>query len=285
MFLDGTLGGGGHTEAILERGDRAEVIGVDRDPDAVRAAGNRLARFGARFRAVRANFADAVPAAEIPPGSLAGALLDLGVSSHQIDVDDRGFTFRPGAPLDMRMAGATAGEATAAELLETLSERELAELFWRWGEERRSRRLARLLVEARERESLRTSDQLVDVIGRALGPASGPADRARIFQALRMAVNAEAAALEQALPRLRNALAPGGILAVLSYHSLEDRLVKHTFRDWSQRCSCPPALPICCCGGTAAGTLLTRKPVSASPEEVAANPRARSARLRGWRRA
>ena len=281
-FLDGTLGGGGHAEALLERGPEATLIGVDRDPDALAEAGRRLARFGDRFRPVRANFADAVEAAGVENGSLAGVLLDLGISSHQIDRDARGFTFRPGAPLDMRMAQATAGEPTAADLLNTLEEGDLADVFYRYGEERRSRKLARIVVEMRAEAPFETSDQLLRAIDRALGPRTEAADRARIFQALRIAVNREIEALEQALERFRTALAPGGVFAVLSYHSLEDRLVKNAFRDWSLDCVCPPGLPVCRCRGRALGTVLTRKPLSASDDEVRANPRARSARLRGW---
>ena len=284
-FLDGTLGGGGHAEALLERGPQAVLYGVDRDPDALAEAGGRLARFGGRFRPVRANFADALEAAGIGAGTLDGVLLDLGISSHQIDVDARGFTFRPGAPLDMRMGQGSAGEPTAAELLNTLDEGELADVFYHYGEERRSRRLARVVAEMREAEPFETSDQLQRAIDRALGARTETADRARIFQALRIAVNGEIAALERALERFRDALAPGGVFAVMSYHSLEDRLVKNAFRDWSRDCVCPPGLPVCRCRGRALGTLLTRKPVGASPEETAANPRARSARLRGWRAA
>ncbi|MDQ3556241.1 MAG: 16S rRNA (cytosine(1402)-N(4))-methyltransferase RsmH [Gemmatimonadota bacterium] len=285
IFLDGTLGGGGHAEAVLEHDPEARLVGVDRDPEALREAADRLARYGERFRVVRANFADAVGAAGIAPDTLAGALLDLGISSHQIDEADRGFTFRPGARLDMRMEGGTSSALSAAELLNTLPEAELADLFWRWGEERRSRRLARVLVEMREREAIETSDQLVAALKRSLGPRTEVGDRARIFQALRIAVNDEIGALQTALPLVRDVLAPGGVFVVLSYHSLEDRVVKNSFRDWSQRCTCPVALPVCVCGGVAAGTLLTRKPISAGADEVAANPRARSARLRAWRRA
>ena len=284
-FLDGTLGGGGHAEALLERGPSAVLYGVDRDPDALAEAATRLARFGGRFRPVRANFADALETAGIADGTLDGVLLDLGISSHQIDVDARGFTFRPGAPLDMRMGQGTADEPTAADLLNTMEDEELANVFYRYGEERRSRKLARIVVEMREAEPFATSDQLQRAIDRALGARTEIADRARIFQALRIAVNGEIDALERALERFRDALAPGGVFAVMSYHSLEDRLVKNAFRDWSQECVCPPGLPICRCRGRALGTTLTRKPVSASPEETAANPRARSARLRGWRSA
>jgi 16S rRNA (cytosine1402-N4)-methyltransferase len=284
-YLDGTLGGGGHAEALLERGPAARLIGVDRDPDALAEAGTRLSRFGDRVRLVRANFADAPVAAAIAHGSLAGVLLDLGISSHQIDADDRGFTFRPGAPLDMRMAGASAGEPTAAELLNALDETELANVFYRYGEEKRSRRLARVVAEMRAREPFARSEQLVEAIDRALGPRTDAGDRARIFQALRIAVNHEIDALQRALEGYREALGSGGVFAVLSYHSLEDRLVKNAFRDWSQRCVCPPGLPVCACRGEPLGETLTRRSVTATEDEVRRNVRARSARLRAWRRA
>jgi len=284
VFLDGTLGGGGHAQALLERGPAARLVGVDRDPDALAEAGRRLARFGERARLVRATYAEAVDAAQIAEGTLEGVLLDLGISSHQIDEPARGFTFRPGAPLDMRMGQATAGEASAAELLNTLAEAELADVFYRYGEEKRSRRLARVIVQMREEAPFDSSDRLVQAVEKAL-PRADAGDRARIFQALRIAVNAEIEQLQDALPRLRDALAPGGVFAVLSYHSLEDRLVKNAFRDWSRACTCPPGLPICACGGVAQGETLTRRSVTASDDEVARNVRARSARLRAWRRA
>ncbi|HEX6926142.1 MAG TPA: 16S rRNA (cytosine(1402)-N(4))-methyltransferase RsmH [Longimicrobiaceae bacterium] len=284
LFLDGTVGGGGHAEALLTRGPEARLIGVDRDPDAIAAASRRLERFGDRVRLVSAVYADAVAAAGIAPGSLQGALLDLGVSSHQVDEEARGFTFRAGAPLDMRMAAASRGEETAADLLARLSEEELANIFFRYGEERRARRLARTIVEMREREPLTRSEHLVEAIERSLIRPTAQ-DRARIFQALRIAVNKEIEGLERALPSLRDALASGGAFVVLSYHSLEDRLVKESFREWSRDCVCPPQLPVCVCGGKAMGKLITRKPIVASREEVERNPRARSVRLRAWRRA
>lgn len=284
VYLDGTLGGGGHAEALLERAPAARLIAVDRDPDARRVAGERLARFGERVRIVAANYADAVAAAGVGEGELAGALLDLGISSHQIDADPRGFTFRAGAPLDMRMGQGSEGEASAAELLNELDEAELANIFYRYGEEKRSRALAREVARMRSERPLATSDDLVAAVERVLHRPTVQ-DRARIFQALRIAVNREIEGLEAALPRLRDALEPGGVLVVLSYHSLEDRLVKDLFREWSRACVCPPQLPICRCRGAALGETLTRKPVSAGEAEVAGNPRARSARLRAWRRA
>lgn len=283
LYLDGTLGGGGHAEALLRRGPEARLIGVDRDPEAIAEAGRRLAPYQDRVRLVQASFAEAVTAAEIDPGSLAGALLDLGISSHQIDETSRGFTFRPGAPLDMRMAGASRSEETAADLLSRLDEGELANLFYRYGEERRSRRLARIITEMRAEAPLTSSDHLVEAIDRALVRPTAQ-DRARIFQALRIAVNGELEALETALPAIREALAPGGIMVVLAYHSLEDRMVKDRFREWSRDCVCPPQLPTCICGGVAAGKSVTRKPIMAGDEELERNPRSRSVRLRAWRR-
>ncbi len=198
-FLDGTLGGGGHAQALLERGPEARLIGVDRDPDALAEAGRRLSRFGDRVRLVASTYADAVEAAGIGAGTLDGVLLDLGISSHQIDESARGFTFRQGAPLDMRMGQESAGEPSAADLLNTLSEEELASVFFRYGEEKRSRMLARVVVEMRGRAPFETSDHLLEAIGRAM-PRSDAADRARIFQALRIAVNGEIEKVEAALP-------------------------------------------------------------------------------------
>lgn len=284
VYLDGTLGGGGHAAALLDRAPGARLIAVDRDPDALREAGARLAPYGDRLRLVRANFSDALEEAGVAVDTLSGVLLDLGISSHQIDVDARGFTFRPGAPLDMRMAQGEGGEETAADLLNSLPEEELANLFYRYGEEKRSRRLARVIVEARAREPFETSEQLLAAIERVI-PRPSAQDRARLFQALRIAVNRELEALERALPRFRDALAPGGVMVVLAYHSLEDRLVKDQFREWSQACVCPPQMPVCRCRGRPLGGTLTRKPVFAAEAEVERNPRARSARLRAWRKA
>jgi 16S rRNA (cytosine1402-N4)-methyltransferase len=281
LYFDGTLGGGGHSAAILEASTTARVIGVDQDAEALEVAGRRLAGFGERARVVRANFADAAESLE---ESLAGALLDLGVSSHQIDEAGRGFSFRPGTLLDMRMR-VEPGRATAADLLNELSESELADVFYRYGEERGSRRLAGRVVARRGGGPYRTSDDLNEVLDGFYGPRITVQDRARIYQALRIAVNDELGVLERALPALREALEGEGVFVVLSYHSLEDRLVKDAFREWSRACVCPPELPVCRCRGRALGEALTRKPVMADEAEVAANPRSRSARLRAWRKA
>ncbi|HET7228500.1 MAG TPA: 16S rRNA (cytosine(1402)-N(4))-methyltransferase RsmH [Longimicrobium sp.] len=284
VFLDGTLGGGGHAEALLERGPQARLIGVDRDPDALTEAGKRLERFGDRVRLVKSPFGEAVEAAGVEEGTLDGVLLDLGISSHQIDEAARGFTFRPGAPLDMRMTQATASEPSAADLLNEMDEAGLATVFWKYGEEKRSRMLARVITEMRARRPFAVSDDLAEAVGRAM-PRSDAGDLARIFQALRIAVNGEIEQLETALSKFRDALAPGGVFAILSYHSLEDRLVKNAFRDWSRACTCPPGLPVCVCGGVPRGETLARKAVTASQVEIERNVRARSARLRAWRHA
>jgi 16S rRNA (cytosine1402-N4)-methyltransferase len=286
LYFDGTLGGGGHTEALLEANPQARVISIDQDPEAIKVAARRLDRFGDRVKLVQANFADAADWLTEP---LAGALLDLGISSHQIDDSARGFSFRHGTPLDMRMNTANreprSAIPTAADLLNTLSEEELADIFYYFGEERRSRRLAAEVAKARRSSPLRTSDDLVAVMHRALGSRLEAQDKARIFQALRIAVNDELSVLDRALPTLRDRLAPGGVLVVLAYHSLEDRRVKEAFREWSRDCICPPDLPVCRCRGKALGELLTRKAVQASEEEIADNPRARSVRLRAFRKA
>lgn len=282
--LDGTLGGGGHSHALLDAGV-AHVVGIDRDPEALRAARERLAGAAAdgRFVSYQGNYSalDAVP--ELNGVKFDGILLDLGISSHQIDDTERGFTFREGAPLDMRMG--EDAEQSAAELLAEGSEGELARIFRDYGDEPRAGRLAREIVRRRENRPLLTSDDLVGAIRGALGPRTGPADFARLFQALRIAVNDELAGIERALPELRERLAPGGVLAIIAYHSGEDRLVKHAFREWSAACVCPPKQPVCTCRGRPLGRTLTRKAVLASDREIANNPRARSAHLRAWQNA
>ncbi len=284
--LDGTLGGGGHALALLEAGVR--VTGIDRDPQAVAASRERLAAFktAGRFRAVAANYADLDDVAALADARFNGILLDLGVSSHQLDDLARGFSFREGAALDMRMEGHDGGP-DAASLLQEADERTLTHIFRDYADEPRAHRLAREIVRRRERRPFTTSDDLVDAIRAALGapPRTSPSVFARLFQAVRIAVNDELGGLERALPSLRDRLTPGGVMAVIAYHSGEDRIVKNAFRAWSAACTCPPRQPICTCGGKALGTTLTRKAVAASDAEVEANPRARSAHLRAWQSA
>lgn len=282
-ILDGTLGGGGHSAALLALG--AQVTGVDRDPNAIREASTRLAEFVAagKFRAVESNFADAAAAPALAGETFDGVLLDLGVSSHQFDDATRGFSFREGAPLDMRMAGGS--EMTAADFLNESDEGDLTAAFKTYADEPRGARIAREIVRRRGNRAFATSDDLVGAIRAVLGPRSGPPDFARIFQAVRIAVNDEIGSLEQALPALRDRLAPSGVIAVITYHSGEDRLVKHAFREWSVSCICPPRQPICTCGGDRAlGSVVTRKAVTAAADEIVRNARARSAKLRAWRR-
>jgi len=210
-------------------------------------------------------------------------LLDLGVSSHQVDADERGFTFRPGAPLDMRMEGVGStehGAVTARDVLNSWPVDRLAAVFTDYADERRGRALAREIVRRRLSAPFAISDDFVNAIRAVLGPRSGPPDFARLFQALRIAVNAELESLSAALPALRDALVPGGRLGVITYHSGEDRIVKHQFREWARECICPPRQPVCTCRGRALGRVLTKKPIVPDPAEITANPRARSAQFR-----
>lgn len=292
--LDGTLGGGGHSLALLESG--ADVTGLDQDPDAIATARERLAKFetAGKFRAIQSNFADVDKVTELNAVEFDGVLLDLGVSSHQFDDESRGFSFREGALLDMRMSSGRqaaddgrqrdGGGQTAAELLNSADEEDLKVIFKDFGDEPKGGRIAREVVRRRGNRPFVTSDDFVGAIRAVLGPRSGPGDFARLFQAMRIAVNGELDALTRALPALRDRLAPAGVIAVIAYHSGEDRIVKHAFREWSRSCICPPKQMVCNCRGRALGELLTRKAVNATPEETARNTRARSAHLRAWRK-
>jgi len=277
--VDATLGGGGHAALLRDAG--AAVLGIDRDPAAIAAARARLGTDGMQY--LEASYASAAALIAIRNFRPDRILLDLGVSSHQIDIDERGFTFRPGAPLDMRMTPNEAtGGPTARDLLNSWPVDRLADLFHEYGDERRARPLAKEIVRRRLSVPFAVSDDFVNAIRAVLGPRSGPSDFARLFQALRIAVNDELAGLESALPKLRDALEPGGRLGVITYHSGEDRLVKHAFREWSRDCICPPRQPVCTCRGRALGHRLTKKPIVPSPDEIAANPRARSAQFRAF---
>jgi 16S rRNA (cytosine1402-N4)-methyltransferase len=280
--LDCTLGGGGHSEALLNEGKK--VTGIDRDPVAIDEATKRLASFvdAGRFRAIQGNFAYIDRMSELTGLHFDGILADLGVSSRQIDDQERGFSFREGARLDMRMEGS--GES-AADYLNSASTEDLSTVLRDYGDEPKARRMAAEIVRRRGNREFRTSDDLVGAIRGVLGSRSGPGDFARIFQAIRIAVNDEIRSLESALPKLRDRLAPGGTIVVMSYHSGEDRVVKNEFRDWSRSCICPPEQLQCNCRGKALGKVLTKKAISAGDAEVSRNPRARSARLRAWRSA
>ena len=276
--VDATLGDGGHAQALRRGG--AALLGIDRDPGAIARARARLGDDGVEYLESPYAAAEALSAvARFGPDFI---LLDLGVSSRQLDEESRGFTFRPGAALDMRMSAAG---PTAADLLNAAPEAELARVFFEYGDERRSRRLAQEVVRRRARAPFAASDDLVTAIRAVLGPRSGPGDFARHFQAVRIAVNDELGGLALALPAFRDALAPGGALAVISYHSGEDRLVKHAYREWERDCICPPRQPVCTCEARSSGRAEPRRAIAPADDEVAANPRARSARLRIFRKA
>jgi 16S rRNA (cytosine1402-N4)-methyltransferase len=271
--VDATLGDGGHAEAL--RGLGVEVLGIDRDPAAIAVSRRRLGDEGMRY--LRAPYSAPAALAAVAAFRPEFILLDLGVSSRQLDEADRGFTFRPNAPLDMRMGDAG---PTAAAFLNSAAEAELARVFYEYGDERQSRRLAREIVRRRGNQPFAISDDLVNAVRATLGPRAGPSEFARLFQALRIAVNDELSGLAVALPAFRDALVAGGRLAVITYHSGEDRLVKLAFREWAAACICPPQQPVCTCRGRPLGRLVPRKPIVPDPDEVAANPRARSAHLR-----
>ena len=284
VYVDGTLGGAGHAGLVLAASaPEGRLIGFDRDAEAIAVATQRLAQFGDRVRIFQRNFSSiAATLAEIGVDGIDGFVLDLGVSSHQLDREERGFSFQADAPLDMRMDRGS-GES-AADLVNTLPEGELHRIIAEYGEERWAKRIASFIVKAREERPIETTLQLVDVVKGAIPKAKWeerlhPATRT--FQALRIAVNEELKSLEEGLADLMKLLRPGGRGAVISFHSLEDRIVKEAFREASSGCTCPKELPICVCNRVPQFRLLTRKAVKAGDAELKANPRSRSARLRG----
>ncbi|MGA7616328.1 MAG: 16S rRNA (cytosine(1402)-N(4))-methyltransferase RsmH [Thermoanaerobaculia bacterium] len=285
--VDATVGLGGHAEALLKSWPRIRLLGIDRDPDALAIATRRLEIFGDRVTLVRGRHEKLIEILKDHGITEIDALLaDLGVSSLQFDEASRGFSFRAEGPLDMRMG--QEGES-AADVVNRLDETDLADLIWRWGEEPMSRRIARAIVAARAEERIETTMRLAEIVrsvkrrgaGRGRGAARERIDPATLtFQALRIAVNEELVGLESFVENAVEAISPGGRIAVISFHSLEDRIVKRTFRRLEGECICPPRIPLCRCGAVKKVNVLTRKPVEAGAEETASNPRARSARLR-----
>ncbi|WP_243370072.1 16S rRNA (cytosine(1402)-N(4))-methyltransferase RsmH [Geotalea sp. SG265] len=283
IYVDGTLGGAGHASLILNASaPDGRLIGFDQDAEALAAAGERLAPYGTRVTLVGRNFARmADTLAEMGIEEIDGFLLDVGVSSHQLDTAKRGFSFQHDAPLDMRMN--LAAETTAADLVNTLAEEELAKVIREYGEERWAKRIAAFIARRREEAPIETTLQLVDVIKGAI-PKGAWEERlhpaTRTFQALRIAVNDELGSLEKGLADGVKLLKKGGRGVVISFHSLEDRIAKTTFRSLAQGCRCPRELPRCVCGNVPKVKVLTGKPVVATDTEIATNPRSRSARLR-----
>ena len=281
-LVDGTLGLGGHTEALLQADATVQVIGVDRDAEALALATERLAAFGPRFRTVHGNFRqlgeylDALGIQVVD-----GLLLDIGVSSLQLDTEERGFSFRRDGPLDMRM-NRQASE-TAADWVHRATESQLTDVIYRFGEERYGRKIARAIIRARESGRIESTGQLADIVRKAV-PAKYDHRRldpaTRTFQAIRMYLNDELGSLEAGLAIGFERLAVGGTFVVISFHSLEDRIVKQFFREKAQSCVCPPKMPECVCGKEIEAEILTKRPLTATPEELATNPRSRSAKLR-----
>lgn len=283
VYVDGTLGGGGHSFQIASRlGENGRLIGIDQDEAAIEAAGKRLASFGERVVIVRNNYrrmGEVLNSLKFQGAD--GILLDLGVSSYQLDTAERGFSYNEDAPLDMRMDRRK--EKTAKDIVNSYSEEELIRIFKEYGEERFARRIAGNIVRSREKKEIETTLELVDLI-RASIPAknrlTGGHPAKRVFQAVRIELNEELLVLEEALSSMIDFLNPGGRLAIITFHSLEDRMVKEVFKRWENPCICPPSLPFCACGRKPLGRQIGRKPLVAKEEELMENKRAKSAKLR-----
>lgn len=287
VYADCTVGGGGHSLEIVKRIlPDGRLIGIDRDDEALQTASERLSEYSDNVVLAKGNFAELEGIAwRLNLDELDGILLDLGVSSHQLDAAERGFSFRHDAPLDMRMD--TSQAVTAQEIVNSFSERRLAELIKEYGEERWAKRIAKFIVERRMHRPIRTTRELSEIVTAAI-PAGARSEQihpsTRTFMALRIAVNRELESLRTGLDAAVKLLAKGGRVVVISYHSLEDRIVKETFVRHAGKCTCPPGFPVCVCGAEKRIQILTRRPIGPSREEIHANPRARSARLRAAER-
>jgi 16S rRNA (cytosine1402-N4)-methyltransferase len=279
-YIDATLGFGGHSEAILKKtSPGGRLLGIDQDDEALNSASERLAGFGERFSSKHGNFSEL---SNLLPGFpiTGGILADIGVSSVQFDEMDRGFSFK-GGPLDMRMD--KSAELSAYEIVNKWSEEKLAKIISEYGEERFSSRIARQITETREQKYIETTDELAEIIANAIPRRFWPRGinpATKTFQAIRIAVNDELGALKRFLPQAVDALEPGARLAIISFHSLEDRIVKDYFRERANPCTCPPQFPKCVCGKVGDIRLITKKPITATDKEIEDNPRSRSAKLR-----
>lgn len=282
IYVDGTLGGGGHSFGILSENNTCSLIGIDQDKDAVRAAGERLAPFGGRVTIVNSNFCrikDILKERNVE--KIDGAVLDLGVSSYQLDNASRGFSYMHDAPLDMRMN--PDASLSAMEVVNSYSAERLTKIFFDYGEEKWSKRIAEFIVREREQSAIETTGRLVEIIKAAIPQRArmeGGHPAKRVFQAIRIEVNGELKILEQSLKDFAEVLSPGGRLAVITFHSLEDRIVKNTFRTLGEGCTCPKDFPVCVCGKKPEVRVITRKPVLPTEDEINGNPRSKSAKLR-----
>lgn len=278
IYIDGTAGGAGHSKEIAKRLKNGLLLALDQDPDAVKVATERLKEMPAKV--IKSNFSDMdIVAKEQGIDGVDGILLDLGVSSYQLDTAERGFSYHKDAPLDMRMSQSG---ISAKDIINNFSERELSDIFIRFGEEKFSKRIAERIVKNREKEEIISTVQLAEIIANAV-PASARRDghpARKCFQALRIAVNGELDVLTDTLDKAFNLLNKDGVLAIITFHSLEDRIVKLKFKEFATGCTCPPDFPVCVCGKTPRGRLLTKKPIEPTPQELEDNPRSRSAKLR-----
>ena len=283
IYVDGTVGGAGHALGIGERlSEKGMLIGIDRDDDALRAAAQRLNGFDCRCELVKRTYAEIKDVlSELKVSGIDGALLDIGVSSFQLDNAKRGFSYMHDAPLDMRMN--RSDSLSAYDVVNKYSQKDLAEIIKKYGEERWASRIADFIVKARKQDDIKSTGELVDIIKAAI-PASarrdGPHPAKRTFQAIRIEVNRELEQLEEAIDEFCDVLNPGGRLCIITFHSLEDRIVKETFNRRLNPCTCPPEFPVCVCGKVADVVKVTGKPITASEEELDRNPRSRSAKLR-----
>ena len=289
IYVDGTLGGGGHASLVLNRlGEQGRLIGLDQDADAIAAAGERLKEYGDRVTVIRTNYEnikDALASQGISGAD--GIYLDLGVSSYQLDTADRGFTYREDdAPLDMRMD--QRNTQTAKDIVNGYSEMELYRIIRDYGEDRFAKNIAKHIVKARQEKEIETAGELTEIIKAAIPAkvrATGGHPSKRTFQAIRIELNRELQVLEQSIDTMIDLLNPGGRLSIITFHSLEDRIVKKKFRENENPCICPPEFPVCMCGRKSKGRVVTRKPVLPSEEELAANKRSKSAKLRVFEKA
>ena len=287
IYVDGTLGGGGHSCEILKHlTEGGMLIGIDQDEAAIRAASERLAVFGGKAEIYRRNYCEIQEVlAEAGVGKVNGIVLDLGVSSYQLDEAERGFSYREDAPLDMRMDRRQ--ELTARDIVNQYEEGALYRVIRNYGEDRFAKNIAKHIVQARQKKPIETTDELTEIIKAAIPArvrATGGHPSKRTFQAIRIELNRELDVLEQSVDRMIEALAPGGRLCIITFHSLEDRIVKVKFRENENPCTCPPDFPVCVCGKVSKGRVITRKPVVPSEEEIEGNKRSKSSKLRVFER-